>query len=98
MGAELVQSAAFEGDAPHAIVSFEDLRWLLTRGALEGRDVRLLQRHLKDAGLLKAPATAHYGTLTRRDPTQRKIPASHRVSDSPDQRVKKIRSWVTTPP
>ena len=41
MGAELVQSAAFEGDAPHAIVSFEDLRWLLTRGALEGRDVRL---------------------------------------------------------
>ena len=41
MGAELVQSAAFEGDAPQAIVSFEDLRWLLTRGALEGRDVRL---------------------------------------------------------
>ena len=41
MGAELVQSAAFDGDAQHAIVSFEDLRWLLTRGALEGRDVRL---------------------------------------------------------
>ena len=41
MGAELVQSAAFEGDAQQAIVSFEDLRWLLTRGALEGRDVRL---------------------------------------------------------
>ncbi len=41
MGAELVQSAAFDGDAQHAIVSFEDVRWLLTRGALEGRDVRL---------------------------------------------------------
>ena len=41
MGAELVQSAAFDGDAQQAIVSFEDLRWLLTRGALEGRDVRL---------------------------------------------------------
>ncbi len=41
MGAELVQSAAFDGDAQHAIVSFEDMRWLLTRGALEGRDVRL---------------------------------------------------------
>ncbi len=40
-GAELVQSGAFEGDAQQAIVSFEDLRWLLTRGALEGRDVRL---------------------------------------------------------
>jgi regulator of sigma E protease len=40
-GAELVQSGAFEGDEQHAIVSFEDLRWLLTRGALEGRDVRL---------------------------------------------------------
>ena len=40
-GAELVQSAAFDGDAQHAIVSFEDVRWLLTRGALEGRDVRL---------------------------------------------------------
>ena len=41
MGAELVQSAAFEGDEQHAMVSFEDVRWLLTRGALEGRDVRL---------------------------------------------------------
>ena len=40
-GAELVHSGAFDGDAQHAIVSFEDVRWLLTRGALEGRDVRL---------------------------------------------------------
>ncbi len=40
-GAELVQSAAFDGDEQHAVVSFEDVRWLLTRGALEGRDVRL---------------------------------------------------------
>ena len=40
-GAELVQSGGFEGDGQQAIMSFEDLRWLLTRGALEGRDVRL---------------------------------------------------------
>ena len=40
-GAELVQSGAFEGNEQQAVVSFEDLRWLLTRGALEGRDVRL---------------------------------------------------------
>ncbi len=41
VGAELVQSAAFDGNEQRAIVSFEDVRWLLTRGALEGRDVRL---------------------------------------------------------
>ena len=51
MGAELVQSAAFEGDAQHPVVSFEDLRWLLTRGALEGRDVRLTVGKLPDKGL-----------------------------------------------
>jgi len=33
---------------------------------MEGRDVRQLQGHLKDAGLLSAHATAHYGALTRR--------------------------------
>ena len=51
MGAELVQSAAFEGDAQHPVVSFEDLRWLLTRGALEGRDVRLTVGKVPDKGI-----------------------------------------------
>lgn len=41
-GGERVLRAGFEGDTPHEIVAFEDLRWLLTRAALEGRDVRLV--------------------------------------------------------
>ncbi|MDO9404644.1 MAG: RIP metalloprotease RseP [Polaromonas sp.] len=41
-GEELVQQAAFDGEQPDAVRSFEDLRWLLTQGALNGRDVRLL--------------------------------------------------------
>ncbi len=39
---ETVEQAAFEGDAPEAVRSFEDLRWLLTQGALDGRDVQLV--------------------------------------------------------
>ena len=38
-GAEHVRTAGFVGEAQQEIASFEDLRWLLTRGALEGRDV-----------------------------------------------------------
>jgi regulator of sigma E protease len=40
-GGERVEQAAFEGEPMQAIDSFEDLRWLMTRGALDGRDVRL---------------------------------------------------------
>jgi regulator of sigma E protease len=40
-GGERVASAALEGESPEAIRSFEELRWLLTRGALDGRDLRL---------------------------------------------------------
>jgi regulator of sigma E protease len=40
-GGEHVARAGFEGEAPQPVRSFEDLRWLLTRGALDGRDVRL---------------------------------------------------------
>jgi regulator of sigma E protease len=40
-GGELVQQAGFADDALQPVRSFEDLRWLLTRGALDGRDVRL---------------------------------------------------------
>ena len=41
-GEELVQRASFEGDTPDEVRSFEDLRWLLTQGALNGRDVRMV--------------------------------------------------------
>ena len=40
-GGETVLQAGFEGEALRSVDSFEDLRWLLTRGALEGHDVRL---------------------------------------------------------
>jgi regulator of sigma E protease len=40
-GGELVQQAGLEGDSLQPVRSFEDLRWLLTRGALDGHDVRL---------------------------------------------------------
>jgi regulator of sigma E protease len=40
-GGERVEAAGFEGESMQAVRSFEDLRWLLTRGALDGRDVRL---------------------------------------------------------
>ena len=40
-GGEHVRAAAFDGEALEPLESFDDLRWLLTRGALDGRDVRL---------------------------------------------------------
>lgn len=40
-GGELVAQAALGADAMEPVRSFEDLRWLLTRGALEGTNVRL---------------------------------------------------------
>lgn len=40
-GGELVERAGFEDQDPKPIGSFEDLRWLLTQGALNGRNVRL---------------------------------------------------------
>ena len=41
VGGEWVQAAGFEGETIEPLDSFDDLRWLLTRGALDGRDVRL---------------------------------------------------------
>jgi regulator of sigma E protease len=38
---ERVLRAGFEGDTLRPVASFEDVRWWLTRGALERRDVRL---------------------------------------------------------
>ena len=40
-GGDVVQSAGFAGDELEPIESFEQLRWLLTRGALDGRDLRM---------------------------------------------------------
>ncbi len=40
-GQELVVRAAFDGEPLESVRSFEDLRWRLTQGALDGRDVRL---------------------------------------------------------
>jgi regulator of sigma E protease len=40
-GGETVARAGFEGQPMEPIVSFEELRWLLTRGALDGRDLRI---------------------------------------------------------
>lgn len=41
-GREEVTQAGFTGEDAHTVRSFEDLRWLLTRGALDKRDVRLV--------------------------------------------------------
>jgi len=41
VGGERVLRAALDGEAELEVLSFEDLRWQLTRGALEGQDVRL---------------------------------------------------------
>ena len=41
-GQETVAQAAFEGDELQDVRSFEDLRWRLTQGALDGRDLTLV--------------------------------------------------------
>jgi regulator of sigma E protease len=41
MGGEYVQQGGFVGEELHQIQSMEDLRWLMTRGALNGQNVRL---------------------------------------------------------
>ncbi|MGP1630372.1 MAG: RIP metalloprotease RseP, partial [Giesbergeria sp.] len=40
-GGELVQTIALGDDEPQEVRSFEDLRWTLTRGALDGQSARL---------------------------------------------------------
>ncbi|CAN5182032.1 RIP metalloprotease RseP [soil metagenome] len=41
-GRETVQQAAFEGETLETVRSFEDLRWRMTQGALNGRDLQLV--------------------------------------------------------
>jgi regulator of sigma E protease len=40
-GGEVVQQAALQGEEPSPVRSFEDLRWRITQGALNGRDIEL---------------------------------------------------------
>jgi regulator of sigma E protease len=40
-GGERVERAALAGDELEPVLSFEGLRWMLTRGALDGRDLRM---------------------------------------------------------
>lgn len=42
IGHETVQQAAFVGDELEAVRSFEDLRWRMTQGALNSRDLQLV--------------------------------------------------------
>ena len=41
-GGETVQQAAFEGESLETVRSFEDLRWRMTQGALNSRDLQLV--------------------------------------------------------
>lgn len=41
LGGEFVRAAAIGAEEPEPVRSFEDLRWMLTRGALDGTNVRL---------------------------------------------------------
>jgi len=47
-GGERVLSAAMGEDEPEAVRSFDDLRWLLARSALDGQNVRLAVRNGPD--------------------------------------------------
>ncbi|OIP18052.1 MAG: RIP metalloprotease RseP [Comamonadaceae bacterium CG2_30_59_20] len=44
VGGERVLRAGLEGESDKEVQSFEDMRWQLTRGALDGQDVRLWVR------------------------------------------------------
>ena len=41
-GGERIAAAGFEDEEPRPVRSFEDLRWMLTRAALDGKDLRLV--------------------------------------------------------
>ncbi len=59
-GQELVVRAAFDGEQLESVRSFEDLRWRLTQGALDGRDVRLAVS--RDSSVSKASQAADVPT------------------------------------
>lgn len=51
IGGEEVHRIGFDGDDLQAVDSFEDVRWYLTRGALEGRNVRMAVSRASDHDL-----------------------------------------------
>ncbi|MDR0276068.1 MAG: RIP metalloprotease RseP [Burkholderiaceae bacterium] len=65
-GGELVRAAALTGQEAQTVRSFESLRWLLIRGALDGQDV-LLQ--LERAGGGTREVTLRLAALPSKDPT-----------------------------
>jgi regulator of sigma E protease len=65
VGGERVVRAGFDADALDEVVSFDELRWLLTRGALEGRDVQLVMQRADRSG--EWAVTLPLATLDARD-------------------------------
>ncbi len=53
-GTELVDEAGFEGESMEPVRSFEDLRWRLMQGALNGRNLRMAVSS-SDSGYTNAP-------------------------------------------
>ncbi|MHB1121252.1 MAG: RIP metalloprotease RseP [Ramlibacter sp.] len=64
-GGEQVQQAGFDGEPLRPLRSFEELRWLLTRGALDGRDVKLQFTRSDERGAREAVLAL--GTLPSRE-------------------------------
>ena len=65
-GGELVRAAGLEGDELTPVASFETLRWVLTRGALDGQDVVLEVARGGDGP--SREVRLPLSTLTRKDP------------------------------
>ncbi len=65
VGGERVVRAALDSEADAAVRSFEDLRWQLTRGALEGQDVRLWVR--EDNAVAEREFLIRLSTLDSKD-------------------------------
>lgn len=66
-GGELVRGGALAGDALQPLASFESLRWLLTRGALDGQDVVLEVAATADGGRVRE-LSLPLSSLRGRDP------------------------------
>ncbi len=65
-GGERVLRAAMGQDEPEAVRSFDDLRWLLARGALDGENVRLVLQDAPGAG--ERELTLRLDRLDTREP------------------------------
>ena len=68
-GGETVRRAALAGDELAPVASFENLRWILTRGALDSQDVVLEVARAPDGPV--TPVTLPIASLGARDPDVR---------------------------